>query len=94
MAQVSPGQSESCCSSAKSPCVRGWSWIPQMENMNSKDQRPILGRDLQRATLAHGLPAGGHWFWKQTPMLKHIEEHGGVSLSWEKTVKGTRFFAV
>jgi hypothetical protein len=30
--------------------------------------------------LKHGLSAGGHWFWRQLPMLKHMEEHGGVSL--------------
>jgi hypothetical protein len=65
-----------------------------MENMNSKDQRPISGWALQRETIAHGLPAGGHWFWTQDPMLKHVKEHGGVALSWEKTVNGTRFFAV
>ena len=65
-----------------------------MENMDSNDQRQILGRDLQRETLAHGLPDGGHWFWKQTPMLNHIKKHGGVSLSWEKTGKSARLFAV
>ncbi len=65
-----------------------------MENMDSNGQRQILGRDLQRVTLAHGLPAGGHWFWTQAPMLNHIKKHGGVSLSWEKTGKNAHLFTV
>jgi hypothetical protein len=59
-----------------------------MENMNSKDQRPISGWDLQKATRDYGLTAGGHWFWRQLPMLKHMEEHGGVSLAWQSSVNG------
>jgi hypothetical protein len=56
-----------------------------METMTLDDPRPISGRNLQKATRIHGLPAGGHWFWKQIHMLNHIEENGGVSLAWQKT---------
>jgi hypothetical protein len=55
-----------------------------METMDSIDQRPISGRDLQKATRIQGLPTGGDWFWKQLHMLNHIEENGGVSLAWQK----------
>ena len=58
-----------------------------METMDSNDQRPISGRDLQQATHRHGIPAGGDWFWKQDGMLKHMQTHGGVSLAWQKSDK-------
>ena len=48
----------------------------------------ITGDDLRRARSQHGLPGGGLWFFRQTPMLDAMKRRGaGFPVAWQTRKK-------